>query len=75
MARKAQRELDICFLRALVTTCQQDDEFTTAHSEINPVAGAVINAQLGDAFPDGPDIAGISGGQSFDARQNARACA
>ena len=39
---------------------------------VDPVAGAVVDAQLGDATSDRLDVAGVAGGQSLDADQDPR---
>lgn len=72
MACKTQRGFDVLGLGAFVTTCQQNNQFSSALPEIHPVTGSVIDPQLRYAFANGFDIAGVAGGEPFDPCLDAR---
>src|ERR1700730_12519253 len=61
-------------LRSLIATGQQNDEGDAASSEIDAVAGAVINAHLRHAAAHWPHITRIADLQAVDARLNAPLC-
>ena len=50
-----------------VSACQKDDDLVGAIAIINVVAGAVVHLQIGNAFPNGPDVTRVSCHESFDA--------
>lgn len=51
------RALDVRSLRALVSAAEEHDERLSLLREIKPEAGPVVDAKLGDAIADRPDIA------------------
>jgi hypothetical protein len=53
-------------LRALVSTSQKDDQFSSELLEIHAVTRAILNPQLRDAFTDWFDIPWVSRCQAFD---------
>jgi len=65
---------DVCALRALVATAEQDDQFVAATDEIDPIAWSVVNAHLTDAITDWRNVAGVAKLQPIDARQPAPGC-
>jgi len=63
--------LDISFLRSLVPTAKQDHQFVTPAHEVDAVAGAIVDAQLRDAFADGLGIPRETEGKALDPRNDA----
>src|ERR1700694_2783008 len=45
-ARKLDRHCDVLILRALVSTCDEDDKRFAAANEIHAIAGTVVDAHL-----------------------------
>lgn len=55
-----------------MSASQENDEFTPSLPEINPITGAEIDPQFGDAFSHRFDIAGIASSQTLDSGLNSR---
>ena len=70
--RQLQGCLNISGLTALVTTRQKNHEVVAYLSEIHPIAGAEMNAQLRYATAYGLHITRVTESQSFHTYQNPR---
>ena len=61
---------DVLGLSALVAAAQQDDQRVPAPLEIDPIARAVVDAQLTDPIPDRFGVARVSVSQPIQPREN-----
>jgi hypothetical protein len=68
--RQCLRALDIPLLGLLAAGAEHNDEHVAAPRQIDPIAGAEVNAQLGDAFADGLDVALKAVVQAIDSRED-----
>jgi hypothetical protein len=64
--------LDVALLFPFVAAAEQDYKLIAMRSAINPVSGAVVDAQLEDALPYRFPVAAKADAQSIDSRQYAR---
>jgi len=58
------------FWLAFVPAAQQHDQQVTLVQVVDPVAGPVVDPQLGDPGADRLDVAGVAGGETVDAHQD-----
>jgi len=63
---------DVGVLAGLVAAGEQQDDPVSLMEVVDAVAGAVADAQFGDAAADGFDVSGVAGRQSVDPDQYPR---
>jgi hypothetical protein len=68
--RQTFRRLDVLRLRALVAAAQKDNHGITLALEIDPVAGAMVDAQFADPVADRLHVARMSIGKAVETRED-----
>jgi hypothetical protein len=66
VAPAAQRRFDVVLLPALGPTAEQNDERLAVPAEVDAIAGAAIDLQLGGTFADRLDVRRVALGQPLD---------
>jgi hypothetical protein len=66
------RRFNIFGLGALVTTGEKNDQHRTPLLKIDPVTRAIVDPQLRDSCPNGPNIAWIAADDAFNPGLNER---
>jgi hypothetical protein len=72
IARQAQSGFYIRVLGTLVSSCEQNEHFTSNFFEVHPVTGTLVDPQLGNSLAYRLDISRVSGSEPLNSNLDSR---